>query len=95
MVSSNCKTISTKSARRTTLKLSVSDVDNVLQRTKDTRDEGSAPFPSTKVGVAWDRERESWKARHSVKGVRYFLGRFDRYEDACTTIDEFRAEHGL
>lgn len=33
-------------------------------------------------GVTWDDEREKWKAQIEFKGKNYFLGRYDKKEDA-------------
>lgn len=39
-------------------------------------------------GVSWDKEREKWLAQIVFKGKNYYLGRFDKKEDAAEAREE-------
>ena len=43
-------------------------------------------------GVNWDREQQRWRASICFKGQRYFLGRFQKFEDAVAARKHAEAE---
>lgn len=89
MASSHSKVITTESPCRKTLKISVNDVDEVLERQQGVLQK------RTKRGVVWDKWYEKWRSRVMISRTPYHLGYFSSYEDACAAIDDFRAERGL
>lgn len=49
------------------------------------------PFKTNKSGirgVSWDKSRKKWRAQIIFKGKNYFLGRFDKKEDAAEARKE-------
>lgn len=49
------------------------------------------PFKTNKSGirgVSWDKSREKWRAQIVFKGKNYYLGRFDKKEDAADARKE-------
>jgi hypothetical protein len=39
-------------------------------------------------GVCWNSNRRKWQAEISIKGLDYFLGRFDTPQEAAMAYDE-------
>lgn len=44
-------------------------------------------------GIHWVYERSKWSARVSRHGVRFFLGYFTLYKEACDAVKTFKDRH--
>ena len=78
MASSISRIISTKSAHRVPLALTIQDFDIQHSAIKPMK------------GVYWCRIRNKWKAQGGSFGRYYNLGRYDNYEDACEAVRKFK-----
>ena len=43
-------------------------------------------------GVSWDKQRGMWKAQITFKGKNYYLGRYDKKEEAAAARKEAEKE---
>src|SRR5206468_12391415 len=44
-------------------------------------------------GVSWRQDSHKWRAEITHHGVHYYLGRFDREEDAARAYDSAQLQH--
>lgn len=50
---------------------------------------------SGKRGISWNKSRRKWETKIEFKGKVYFLGYFEKFEDACIVREEAEKEiHG-
>lgn len=53
------------------------------------------PSSSRFPGVTWDKRQQRWTAQVRLNGRGYFLGRYEREEDAAEVYRLWRERHGL
>lgn len=62
--------------RRENLRLANQTEQNANQRTRKDNTSGHR-------GVSWSEDRQKWESQINHKGKKFFIGRFDKFEDAC------------
>lgn len=58
----------------------------------NAQNKGSRPGSTSRFrGVYWCKETGKWKAHARIAGQQFYLGRFDREEEAAEAASDFRA----
>ena len=76
--------------------------DNRLSNLRETTNRGNGQNRTLQVnnssgvtGVVWSKRSQKWEARITINGRRTYIGKFERFKDACRARRQRERKHGF